>query len=61
MKRSQPLNTIVTLLIHLFYEHADDNNKGSPEAEQIIRKGKVKDLKKRPVKKENSEEKEEKP
>jgi hypothetical protein len=61
MKRSQPLNTPAILFIHLFYNHADDEDKGSPDNKQIIRKVKVEDLKERPVKKEHPEKKEEEP
>jgi hypothetical protein len=61
MKRSQPLNTPATLFIHLFYNHADDKDKSSPDNKEILRDGKVEDLKERPVKKKYPGKKEEKP
>ncbi len=49
MKRSQPLNTLTALSIHLFYDHAEDDYKGSPDYKKIIWKVEVEDFKEGPV------------
>lgn len=61
MKRSQPLNTLAALPVHLFDKKADGNDEGAPDAEQIKWQGKVEYLEKRPVKKEYPAEEEKKP
>jgi hypothetical protein len=61
MKSSQPLNTPAALFIHLSYDHEHDEDKGPPDNKKIILKGKIEDLKERPVKKEYPKKKDEEP
>jgi hypothetical protein len=61
VKRSQPLNTPSTLLIHFSYYYTNNDNKEAPDNKQIIREGKVKDFKKRPVKEKHPKKEEEEP
>ncbi len=61
MKRSQPLNTLAALFVHLFDKKTDCNDEGAPYAEQIKGQIEVEYLEKRPVKKKHPAEEEKKP